>query len=60
MGKTVTIDGQKVSAYNAILWATNMFGQDAISVDHSFPGWHWTFTFKEPREATLFALTWAK
>lgn len=60
MDNSVVIDGQKVSAYNAILWATKMFGQGAVSVDHSFPGWHWRFSFKEPQQATLFALTWAK
>lgn len=57
---SVTIDGQRVSTYDAILWAGKEFGQDNVAVEHTFPGWQWRFTFKEPRQATLFALKWIK
>ncbi len=58
MGNSVKIDGQKVSTYEAIIWASKNFGQDSIKVEHEFPGWHWRFTFKDPKQATLFALKW--
>ena len=57
---SVTIDGQRVSTYDAILWAGKEFGQDNVAVEHTFPGWQWRFTFKEPKQATLFALKWIK
>lgn len=60
MSNSVTIDGQKVSTYDAIMWASKNFGQNAMNVQHEFPGWHWRFTFKEPTQATLFALKWAQ
>ena len=58
MDNSVTIDGQKVSTYDAILWASRKFGQNCMSVQHEFPGWNWRFTFKDPKQATLFALKW--
>jgi hypothetical protein len=54
---SVTIDGNRVSTYDAILWASREFGQN-FSVQHEFPGWCWRFDFKTAREATLFALKW--
>lgn len=57
MGKSVTIDGQRVSTYDAIRWASENFGQ-SFHVRHEFPGWHWRFDFNEPKQATLFALKW--
>jgi hypothetical protein len=55
---SVTIDGNRVSTYDAILWASREFGQN-FSVQHEFPGWCWRFDFKTNEQATLFALKWA-
>ncbi len=56
---SVTIDGNRVSTYEAILWAGRHFGQ-AFNVEHEFPGWNWRFKFDKPEQATLFALKWVK
>lgn len=55
---TVTIDGQKVSTYDAILWAAKEFGNDSFSVEHCFPDFKWQFKFDNPKHATHFALRW--
>jgi len=56
---SVTIDGNKVSTYDAIQWASKNFGHN-FKVKHEFPGWQWRFDFDRPEQATLFALKWAK
>jgi len=55
---SVTIDGNRVSTYNAILWASNEFGHN-FKVQHEFPGWGWRFDFETAAQATHFALKWA-
>ena len=55
---TITIDGNKVSTYDAVIWASRHFGH-SFNVQHEFPGWHWRFSFQQPEQATLFALKWA-
>lgn len=55
---TVTIDGQKVSTYDAIIWAAKQFGQNSFRVEHAFPDYKWNFTFADPKQATHFALMW--
>jgi len=54
----VTIDGQRVSTYDAIMWASKQFGQNGFSVKHCFPNYNWQFEFDNPQHATLFALKW--
>lgn len=56
----VTLDGQKTSACNAILWANREFGNGSFRVQHQFPGWYWRFEFGDPKQATHFALKWIK
>ena len=60
MTNTVTIDGQKVSAFDAIIWANENIGRDTFDMQHQFPGWHWRFTFKNSKQAIHFALKWAQ
>jgi len=60
MKNNVTINGQKVSVGDAIIWASKKFGNDSVSMEHSFPGQLWKFSFKEPKHATLFALKWSQ
>jgi hypothetical protein len=55
---SVTIDGNRVSTYDAILWASNEFGRN-FKVQHEFPGWGWRFDFETAAQATHFALKWA-
>ena len=55
---TVTIDGQRVSTFDAIMWASTQFGQDSFSVKNCFPNFTWQFEFKDPKQATHFALKW--
>jgi len=55
---SVTIDGNRVSTYDAILWASNEFGRN-FKVQHEFPGWVWRFDFETATQATHFALKWA-
>ena len=52
---SITIDGNKVSTYEAILWASKHFGHN-FHVQHEFPGWNWRFDFEDPKQASLFAL----
>lgn len=54
----VTIDGQRVSTYDAIMWASKEFGQSAFTVKNCFPNFHWEFEFDDPKQATHFALKW--
>lgn len=56
---SITIDGDRVSTYDAIMWATKQFG-NTFSVQHEFPGKCWRFEFSQPVQATLFALQWVK
>lgn len=56
---SVTIDGNRVSTYEAIMWASKNFGHN-FHVQHEFPGWAWRFDFDSPEQATLFALKWLK
>ena len=56
---SVTIDGNRVSTYDAVMWASKNFGQ-TFNVQHEFPGWNWRFKFDKPEQATLFALKWLK
>jgi len=56
---TVTIDGQKVSTYDAIMWASKQFGQNSFRVEHAFPDFKWNFCFADPKQATHFALKWS-
>jgi hypothetical protein len=55
--KSITINGDRVSTYDAILWASKQFGS-TFNVQHEFPGKNWRFDFNNPKEATLFALKW--
>ena len=55
---SVTIDGNRVSTYDAIRWASNEFGHN-FKVQHEFPGWGWRFDFETAAQATHFALKWA-
>lgn len=57
MNKSVTIDGSKVSTYDAITWASKNFGQ-TYRVQHEFPGRHWRFVFNDAEQAFMFALKW--
>jgi hypothetical protein len=56
---SVVIDGQKVSTYDAIMWASKNFGQ-TFHVQSEFPGWQWHFKFDKPEQASLFALKWIR
>ena len=58
MTNTVIIDGQRVSAFDAIVWAQEEFGMDSFELKNQFPLWHWRFEFKDPKQATYFALKW--
>ena len=57
--KSITIDGARVSSYDAILWASKHFGSN-FSVQHEFPGKKWKFKFNDSKEALLFALKWSQ
>jgi hypothetical protein len=54
---TVTIDGNRVSPYDAVQWAQKEFGHQ-FKINHEFPGWRWEFHFPDPKQASLFALKW--
>lgn len=56
---TVTVDSNKTSTYDAIIWAQRHFGH-GFKVKHQFPGWNWLFEFEQPEQASLFALKWVK
>ena len=56
----VTIDGQRVSTYDAIMWASKQFGQNGFSVKNCFPNFNWKFEFANPQHATHFALKWLR
>jgi len=56
--KSITINSDRVSTYDAILWASKQFGSN-FSVQHEFPGKNWRFDFNNSKEATLFALKWS-
>jgi hypothetical protein len=51
----VTING---NAFDAIVWANQIFGPDTFKVKPSFPNELWTFEFETAKQATLFALKW--
>jgi len=55
--KSITINSDRVSTYDAILWASKQFGSN-FNIQHEFPGKNWRFDFTNPKEATLFALKW--
>ena len=55
---SVTIDGNRVSTYDAILWASNEFG-NIFKIQNQFPGQDWRFDFETAAQATHFALKWA-
>ena len=55
---SVTIDGNRVSTYDAIRWASIEFGRN-FKVQHEFPGRGWRFDFETAAQATHFALKWA-
>jgi hypothetical protein len=57
--KTITINSDRVSTYDAILWASKQFGSN-FSVQHEFPGKNWRFDFNNSKEAILFALKWSQ
>lgn len=59
MGKTVTIDSQKVNCHDATVWAMKQFGRK-INIENMFPSNRWIFKFEESEHATLFALKWLK
>ena len=56
----VTIDGQKTSTYDAILWASKEFGQSSFKVKNCFPDFKWQFEFTDSQQASLFALKWIR
>jgi len=56
--KSIIINSDRVSTYDAILWASKQFGSN-FNVQHEFPGKNWRFDFNNPKEATLFALKWS-
>ena len=55
---SVTIDGNRVSTYDAIRWASIEFGRN-FKVQHEFPGRGWRVDFETAAQATHFALKWA-
>jgi hypothetical protein len=55
---SVTIDGNRVSTYDAIRWASNEFG-NSFKIQNQFPGQDWRFDFETAAQATHFALKWA-
>lgn len=59
MTNTVIINGQRVSAFDAIVWAQEEFGFESFELENQFPTWDWQFKFKDPKQATHFALRWA-
>lgn len=56
--KSIIIDGDRVSTYDAIIWASKQFGSN-FNVQHEFPGKNWRFDFNNSEEAMLFALKWS-
>jgi hypothetical protein len=56
---SITIDGGRVSLFDAISWANKQFGNTFI-IQHQFPSTHWKFDFRQPEQATLFALQWVQ
>lgn len=56
---SITIDGNRVSVFDAIEWASKQFG-NSFSVKNEFPDRSWKFSFERPEQATLFALQWVK
>ena len=55
---SVTIDGNRVSTYDAIRWASHEFGSN-FKIHNVFPGQGWRFDFEMAAQATHFALKWA-
>lgn len=55
---SVTIDGNRVSTYDAIRWASHEFGSN-FKIHNVFPGQGWRFDFETAAQATHFALKWA-
>jgi hypothetical protein len=55
---TVYVNGNKISTFDAIIWAKDQFGSEAFKIITPFPGQNWQFKFIDAGQATLFALKW--
>lgn len=47
-----------VTAFEAIVWASQHFGSFSFHVQHAFPADRYDFTFDRTEHASLFALRW--
>ena len=45
-------------AYEAIVWASEHFGNGGYQIQHTFPGNMYEFKFERSEQASLFALRW--
>lgn len=45
-------------AWDAIVWASEQFGNGGYTIVSGFPGKMYEFTFERPDQAALFALKW--
>lgn len=45
-------------AYDAILWASQHFGNGGYQIQNTFPSNMYEFRFERPEQASLFALKW--
>jgi hypothetical protein len=54
----ITVNSEKTSFTDAVLWCHQNFGKQAFDVNYQFPSNWLTFKFNNPEHATLFALKW--
>lgn len=52
-------EGSASDVHNAVMWCDQEFGRDNYDISNQFPSWRWEFKFKNPQDATHFALRWA-
>jgi hypothetical protein len=45
-------------AYDAILWASKMFGDNEYQIENTFPDTMYEFKFTCKKQAALFVLKW--
>jgi hypothetical protein len=49
----------KKNVHDAICWASEQFEPSEFSIQHSWPSDRWCFSFRQQKQASLFALMWA-
>lgn len=58
MKNSIIVDSEKISIFDAMVWAGYQFGTSSFTFENSFPDRYWKFTFKTAKQATYFALKW--